>query len=79
MYEQKLGFHAYAVFLYCCPDYLSCQVKAIEMGQASWAVWIAVKEHCLIYKNCHFEVLHPWYVCFVLVIAIRPRSTTVAF
>ena len=36
-----------AVFLYCCPDCTSCPANAIQMGQATWAIWAAIKTQSL--------------------------------
>ena len=36
-----------AIFLYCCPDYSSHPANAIQMGQATWAIWEAIKEYSL--------------------------------
>ena len=36
-----------AVFLYCCPDCISCSAGAIQMDPATRAIWAAVKKHIL--------------------------------
>ena len=40
-----------AVFLYCCPDCLSCLANAIQVGRATSAVWAAMKKYSLWYVD----------------------------
>ena len=41
-----------AVFLYCCPDCLSCPANVIQISQATWSIWAAIN------KNHHKLRLH---------------------
>ena len=48
-----------AVFLYCSPDCPSCPANAIQMGQATWAIWAATKKYSLKY----FHAATCWQTC----------------
>ena len=41
------GYEIKAVFLCCCSDCQTCPANAIQMGQATWKVWAAVKKYDL--------------------------------
>ena len=43
-----------ALFLYSCPDCTRCPANAIQIGQATWAIWGAIKKIQL--HNAHGHV-----------------------
>ena len=50
----------------CCPDYPSCLLNAIQMGQATWAVWALVKKWnqfgliAVTFQICSFLLKTEW-------------------
>ena len=40
--------YSQAIFLHCNQVFPSCPANAIQMGQATWAIWAAIKKYHLI-------------------------------
>ena len=51
----KIGIfvESMVVFLYCCPDCPSCRTNAIQMGWATWAIWVTIKK----FRLCQYMVI----------------------
>ena len=49
MNGKKDNFRLY--FLYCCPECLSCPANAVQMDQATWAVWAIISNTALLNRR----------------------------
>ena len=63
-----MSFLIETLFLYCCPVCPSCPANAIQMDQAAWEIWAAIKNKPELSSYYYPHWYHEWYGghCFSL-------------